>query len=186
MERLRVLRRGEVPLWLTGGVAVDFLLGRWTRRHGDIDLIAFHRDRALLTTALSESGVTLAKDGHWTTKWSYNQSDPADIEVVFVEPADTMTGVLVIPADDPDGGRAGRYPFIDGYLDHEAWRELDGVRFRVCSLEGEWLNRMDAHDGGVVEGRRPQLKIVRDRELLGELIPPERKALLLRTRDQRQ
>jgi hypothetical protein len=28
------------PVWLFGGVAVDFLVGRWTRPHGDIDLNA--------------------------------------------------------------------------------------------------------------------------------------------------
>ena len=28
------------PVWLFGGVAVDFLVGRWTRPHGDIDINA--------------------------------------------------------------------------------------------------------------------------------------------------
>ena len=183
IERLRLLKGVKPPLWLSGGVAVDFLVGRWTRRHGDIDLIAFHDDRPLVTAALAEIGVELAKEGYWTTKWSFQGTHPADIEVVFVKPADSQTGVLVIPVDDPDRGRAGRYPFIDGYLDDEAWRELDGVRFRTCSLEGEWLNRLGSDDdGGVVEGRRRDPKIAQDRELLGALIPPDRRASLVSRR----
>jgi hypothetical protein len=118
--------------------------------------------------------------GYWTTtRWSFRGQQPADIEVVFVEPAEPSTGVLVIRADDPDGGRAGRYAFAPGYLDPRGWRELDGLRFRTCSLEGEWVNRLDA-GAGVVAARNPDPKIVEDRDLLAALIPPATRAQLAR------
>ena len=40
LASLRELAGISEPLWLTGGVAVDFLAGRWTRPHSDIDLCA--------------------------------------------------------------------------------------------------------------------------------------------------
>ena len=62
-------------LWLTGGVAVDFLVGRWTRPHKDLDLVAFAPDRQLLEVDLERYGVVLAQDGAWTTRWTV--ADPA-------------------------------------------------------------------------------------------------------------
>src|SRR5262245_23594457 len=71
LATLRVLARLERPVWLAGGVAVDFHVGRWTRDHDDIDLVTFeeHRDgldqelprlgfRALATGGGSRTGRT--------------------------------------------------------------------------------------------------------------------------------
>lgn len=183
-RRLQVLAGVTPPLWLTGGVAVDFLVGRWTRRHGDLDLIAFHKDRSALEVELTAIGITLAQDGFWTTKWSFRGRRPADVEVVFVEDVLGDSAALVIPEDDPTGGTPGRYPFVDGYLRLDRWRELDGCRFRVSSAEGEWLNRVDSEGGGVVAGRAPDPKIGHDRMLLESLIPKERRLALLASRHQ--
>ena len=48
LQHLRALDGITPPLWLMGGVAVDFLVGRWTRPHKDLDLIAFSPTRAAL------------------------------------------------------------------------------------------------------------------------------------------
>ena len=45
LDRLRVLARLERPVGLAGGVAADFHVGRWTRDHGDIDLVTFEEHR---------------------------------------------------------------------------------------------------------------------------------------------
>jgi hypothetical protein len=102
----------------------------------------------------------------------------ADVEIVFVEPASPQTGVLVVPVGDPAHGQVRRYPFIAGYLDRRRYRELDGVRFRTCSAEGEWLNRLV--EAELVPGRKPEPKLGHDVQLLQSLIPePRRRELLL-------
>jgi hypothetical protein len=126
---LRALSNVGVPMWLSGGVAVDFLVGRWTRPHKDLDLVAFTPHRRQLERELGPLGLTLAHDEVWTTRWTVAGRPGADIEIVFVEPASPHTGVLVVPRADPTHGRTRRYPFIAGYLDPRRYRELDGVQF---------------------------------------------------------
>ncbi len=99
------------------------------------------------------------------------------LRLYLFEPAPNNSGVLVIPENDVAGGRPGRYPFLPGYLDPERTRELDGVRFRVCSPEGEWFNR--ASPDSTVPGRQVEPKIEHDRELLAAMIPEKRRTELL-------
>jgi hypothetical protein len=42
--------------WLRGGWAIDFLLGKVTRRHDDIDIITWIQHRERLERALTEKG----------------------------------------------------------------------------------------------------------------------------------
>ncbi|MCM3204647.1 nucleotidyltransferase domain-containing protein [Paenibacillus illinoisensis] len=46
----------ECRLWLRGGWAIDFLLGKVTRLHEDIDLIAWIQNREQLERALAKAG----------------------------------------------------------------------------------------------------------------------------------
>ena len=61
IDTLRELNeRVSVPLWLFGGVAVDFLVGRWTRPHSDIDLNTYAESRdALSPDELSRIGYVV-------------------------------------------------------------------------------------------------------------------------------
>ena len=181
VERLRALGEVKAPLWLGGGVAVDFHVGRWTRPHGDVDLIGFHQDRGRLADELSQVGVSLAQDGAWTTKWSFHGCQPADIEIIFVEQSDPEreSGTLVIGPDDMIGGAPGRYTFVDGHLSPTRYAELDGVQARITSAEGEWLSRARAAGGGVIPGRPPHQKIAHDRRLLEVLTSERRRRELL-------
>jgi hypothetical protein len=120
----------------------------------------------------------LAHDEGWTTRWTAAGHRGANVEMVFVQPASLQTGVLVVPAADPTHGWARQYRFLAGYLDPRRYRELDGVRFRVCSAEGEWLNRLV--DPDLVPDRKPDPKLHHDVELLQLLIPESRRRELLR------
>lgn len=177
LDVLRTLRSVAPPLWLSDGVAVEFLVGRWTRPHKDLDLVAFAPQREQLERELGARGLALAHDEGWTTRWRVAGRRGADVEVVFVRPAWPQTGVLVVPVGDPTQGRARQYRFLAGYLDPGRYRELDGVRFRVCSAEGEWLNRLV--DAGLVPGRRPEPKLHHDVQLLQSLISEPRRRELL-------
>ncbi len=163
-----------VPLWLSGGVAVDALVGRWTRSHHDVDLVALTPDREALTAGLAARGVTLADDAVWTTRWR-RDGGSADLEIVFAVPAERHGGVLIVPGDA--GRTARRLEFLPGYLDPHRWVEVAGVRHRVCSPEGEWWNRR--RSGDLVPGRGVEPKVDHDLALLETLVPADRRGQLL-------
>jgi hypothetical protein len=177
LDVLQALRSVASPMWLSGGVAVDFLVGRWTRPHKDLDLVAFTPHRGQLERELGVCGLALAHDEGWTTRWTVAGRPGADVEIVFVQPTSPQTGVLVVPVGDPTQGQTRSYRFIAGYLDPRRYRELDGVRFRTCSAEGEWLNRLV--DADLVPGRKPEPKLQHDVRLLQSLIPEPRRRELL-------
>lgn len=174
LATLRELAAGVAsPLWLFGGVAVDFLVGRWTRPHGDIDLHALAEHRNALTAELERLGY-FSEDHGWLTQWVHRDSGRR-LEIAFLERNASGGIELVVRAGDPIG-RPGRYPMIDDYLDAARFATLAGVTFRVGSPEGEWLARASGRD--VVGGRRPEPKLEHDRRLLEGLIPAQRLAVL--------
>jgi GNAT superfamily N-acetyltransferase len=133
LQTLRAL--ADLPLWLAGGIAVDFHLGRWTRDHHDIDLVAFSEDRARLSQELRSRGLEMTRDRGWITNWTRN------ISLAFEERVDTVTGNLVV-RDLRDGVIPGIYPGVPGNLDPSRVRALDGVSFRLASAEDEWVYTM--------------------------------------------
>ena len=139
-------------------------------------MVAFAPDRQLLEVDMVRQGFVLALDGSWTTRWMASDLG-GEIEIIFVEPAEPRTGVLVIPSGDAHGGRPGRYPLPPDYLDPDRKAELGGVGFRVCSPEGEWLARI--RGAGLVPGRSVEPKIEHDLKLLEELVPEQRRRALL-------
>jgi len=168
LETLSLLNaRLSEPVWLFGGVAVDFLVGRWTRPHGDIDLNAFEDSRERIAEELEAIGFRSADKG-WLTHWR-RDNKPWRLELVFLERTQEGSAVLVIAPDAPVGV-PGRYPMPAAYLDQERYATLDGVRFRVCSPAGEWFARTNARQ--VVAGRQLDPKIEHDRLLLEGLLGP--------------
>ncbi|PTY02222.1 hypothetical protein DB347_24435 [Opitutaceae bacterium EW11] len=167
LDTLRELAaRLSVPLWLTGGVAVDFIIGRWTREHSDIDLNAFSDSRDGLGGELARLGYT-STDSSWLTFWT-QQGTGRKLEVAFVDRLPGGASELHIP-DGAPVGIPGRYPLRPGYMDLERWAVLGGVRFRVCSPEGEWLARSIP----VVGGRSMEPKVVHDLAVLESVIRSE-------------
>ena len=172
LETLRELNeRVSVPLWLFGGVAVDFLVGRWTRPHSDVDLNTYGQSRGVLTDQLSRIGYRTADTG-WLTHW-WQDGTGRGIELVFLDRAEDGSAELRIPADAPVG-IPGRYPLMPGYLDPERFATLGGISFRVGSPEGEWLGRAEA----VVVGRSREPKVDHDLALLETIIPSHKLAEL--------
>jgi len=167
----------SVPLWLFGGVAVDFLVGRWTRPHGDVDLHALAEHRGRLTQELSQIGYT-SPDATWLTHW-YQPATGRRLEIVFLErEADGLVALRIAP--DSPVGVPGFYPLARDYLAGDRFASLGGVTFRVPSPAGEWLARAAGWE--IVGGRPPEAKLAHDRELLEGLIPAEELARLMRTR----
>lgn len=165
LETLRELvAQVTPPLWLFGGVAVDFSVGRWTRPHGDIDLHALACDRAVVADDLERLGYQSTDTG-WLTHWRKPRSGRA-VEVVFLERTASGEAELVIRPGDPVGV-PGRYVMYPGYLDPERWAVLEDVRFRVGHPLGEWLARLPGP--GVIAGRPRDPKLDHDLRLLETL-----------------
>ena len=173
------LNRVRTPLWLTGGVAVDFLVGRWTREHKDLDLIALSPDRASLESELIALGFQTVFDSSWNTRWSFHTESgtSSDLEIVFVDPLAPDTGTLVIAPDDRAGARPGRYPMLPYALAPERRACLEGITFRICSAEYEWWARTCS--AALVPGRTLEPKIAHDLGLLETLVPAKRRAAVL-------
>ena len=158
----------ETPLWLFGGVAVDFLVGRWTRPHGDIDLNTLSVYRENLTRELHAIGYRTS-DAGWLTHW-YQAGTGRHLEIVFLERGADGATELRIRQGDPIGV-PGRYPIVSNYLELNRVATLDGVTFRVSSPAGEWLARASGFD--VVGGRVTGSKLEHDRKLLESILPAE-------------
>jgi hypothetical protein len=141
LDTLRVLSKGlRSPVWLAGGVAADFLVGRWTRDHDDIDLVGFEEDRSELAKELEELGFRKTDDRGWITRWTRLGREVGEVSLAFERRVDDTTGDLVIRVEHAGGQLVpGIYPGIPGNLDSERYRSIEGVRFRVVSAEDEWV-----------------------------------------------
>ena len=138
---LRLLSSGLLsPVWLAGGLATDFHVGRWTRDHGDIDLAALEENRTTLATEFTDLGFTMTDDQGWITRWTRHRRDVGEVSLAFLQRADANTGNLVIRPEDADDQLVpGIYPGVSGNLYPERYRTLEGIRFRVMSAEDEWV-----------------------------------------------
>lgn len=175
---LHTLTRVKASFWITGGVAVDFLVGRWTREHKDLDVIALVPDRPSLEDELIALGFAKAFDSGWNTRWSFDTGSghSPDLEVIFLEPLAPNTGTLVIPTGDPAGATPGRYPMPAGTLDPARRASLEGISLRICPAEYEWWARL--RSAALVPGRKLEPKIEHDLRQLEALVPADRRAAL--------
>lgn len=55
-----LFRRARIRFWLRGGWALDFLIGRVTRTHSDIDLVTWRRHAGRIQRMLLASGYEVA------------------------------------------------------------------------------------------------------------------------------
>ena len=57
-----LLRPVDIKFWLRGGWAIDFLLGRLTRSHSDIDIVAWEETASQLRHCFEEAGFLFTRD----------------------------------------------------------------------------------------------------------------------------
>jgi hypothetical protein len=85
----------EIKFWLRGGWAIDFLIGKITRPHDDIDLVTWIQNRERLENALANEGyeqLTVRK------KFRNRQSDfrKDNVEVTFIYITHSSNGNLIM------------------------------------------------------------------------------------------
>ncbi|MEZ4570217.1 MAG: hypothetical protein R2849_07800 [Thermomicrobiales bacterium] len=81
-ETDEILAGLRVRYWLRGGWAVDFLLGRVTRSHSDLDLVVWQRHRGRMQRALEDAGFSLDRE---LLVQNDLVKDGQDITFVFLE-----------------------------------------------------------------------------------------------------
>ena len=96
-ELLKELRglfvSAELPFWLRGGWALDFLLHQLSRSHSDIDLVMFDKDSAEVHTLLVDQNYVFNRDIGIQMDFS---KEHQDISIVYV--AIDKAGFIYTPA----------------------------------------------------------------------------------------
>jgi hypothetical protein len=106
---MQVAAEEDIAVWLRGGWAMDFFLGRVTRPHVDVDWFCWAHDADRLAVALAGLGFTAYGDNAPELQRDFLR-DGVDLGVALLG-RDTA-GRVVVPA----GPSAGE-PWPDGMLD---------------------------------------------------------------------
>ncbi|WP_442602148.1 nucleotidyltransferase domain-containing protein [Paenibacillus sp. KN14-4R] len=148
-----ICKRLHARCWLRGGWAIDFMLGRITRPHEDLDLVTWARHREKLEKALMEAGYE-------RIPVSKRQTDfrKGDVDIQFCYLTRDHNGSLI-----PDG------------LPEWVWRP-DSLPLKHFSLYGISICALSPHqlleEKVVYEqiGRTPRAKDMESKKLLQNLI----------------
>jgi hypothetical protein len=103
-----------IDVWLRGGWAMDFFLGRVTRPHRDVDWFAWSSDANRLATALTSHGYDLLPEPAHDRQLDFMRGE---LDLSFALIAKDATGCATVPSG-PWAGQ--RWP--DGMLDWPAGR----------------------------------------------------------------
>ena len=153
-----ILSRERVRYWLRGGWAIDFLLGRVTRPHADLDLVTWQRHRRRIERALVEAGFRVDRELAVQTDLV---KDEQDVTFVYLE-------------------RAADGSIVAHGVPEWVWQPtalplrrhcLQGIRARVVAPE-HMLNDQETWEEGT--GRPPRPKDARTKEILREIIRTSR------------
>jgi hypothetical protein len=116
-----------IECWLRGGWALDFLLGRITRPHGDIDLFIWSRDAEVLLAALWQHGYVPVAGPPPEQQRNLTKAGE-ELHATLLE----RSKVGVVTA----GGRWADSAWPDGMLDGPVGR-IGDVRCPVISAEAQ-------------------------------------------------
>jgi hypothetical protein len=111
------------PWWLAGGWAVDVLLGRQTREHGDLDLVVLRRDQVSVRQELRGWDVQRAGPPGVLRPWPIGETLPLDVHDVWCRRTPRSPWSFQLMIDDTEG---------DDWL----YRRDHSIRRPVQSLAG--------------------------------------------------
>lgn len=141
-------------IWLRGGWAIDFLLGRVTRAHSDIDLVSLVQYRSEIEQSLIKAGYQLIPVSEFQTDFLKNG---VDISFVFVQLS--------------EDGRIFAYGIPNWEWRSDALQtqlfQLQGISAYVLSLK-QLLEEKEVYEEGT--GRKPRPKDVESMKVLRGII----------------
>ena len=127
---LEVLSPVNAPWWLTGGWAVDALVGRMTRQHDDVDVLVLDRDLVAVAAAMPAA-------------YAEHPASGARIEWDRISPLEAGVDGLALPVDFGDG--TSKLQVLIGLTDGDDWVYHRGRRTIRVPLDA--LGRRSA--GGI-------------------------------------
>ncbi len=152
------LREARMRYWLRGGWALDFIIGKVTRAHQDIDLVTWKRHEARIKRAFADHGFsqTQSRPG---TQLNF-EKDGVDVQVNLVLRArgEIWLAGFAAPTDSPCWPEAA----MDGPL-----YELPGLTCRVISAAGQLREKEKTPEW---LGRKPREQDIQDMETLRSLL----------------
>lgn len=157
-EVVDLLSEASIPVWLSGGWALDFVLGDRTREHDDVDLLIFTHDRHVAQNSVAASGfvrlITAFPDEH-----RHFSKDGERLSLTFVEYDES--GRLVTP------GRWSDWPYTPDALEGPTC-ELGGVKCAVLSVDAQLETKLNfsSHRSGAPLRPKDLLDIQRLKALL--------------------
>ena len=169
-ELFSACERRKVRFWLFGGWGIDALLGRVTREHSDIDILAETSSRQALRSALESIGGELSDKG---AGWRYvGNGVRADISFLFAH----SDGAVVsdIDPDDPDV-----YPWPEDSFPEECNGLLAGFRCRAVSWEAQYVAKAGYRN--VFPDISLRAKDESDLETIARYVPEEKRRELEET-----
>ncbi|MBI2171063.1 MAG: nucleotidyltransferase family protein [Chloroflexi bacterium] len=123
----RLLSNKGIPHWLAGGWGIDFLLGRATRKHGDIDFAVWLDDWPQVEALLLAQGFT-PRDNAFPDETARLLKEGCPFEFYLLQR--DATGWIVV------GGRWSDWPFPEGSFGTQT-ASLGGHECPVLSPEGQ-------------------------------------------------
>ena len=120
-EIARQCKRARMRFWLRGGWALDFLIGRVTRSHSDIDLVTWRRHAGRIESLLLDAG--------------YEVATITDEAAIHFTKADQDIGIAFIKKDEEGRFVTPGREFWPWPSFPQALRTLDGVACRTMSVE---------------------------------------------------
>jgi hypothetical protein len=130
-EVTELLRAADVPHWLFGGWAVDFLAGRVTRAHRDIEFVIWTRDQVAVAQLLAEHGFQAGQQSiEMSIYFNYEQL----LEFYSIEP--DSSGHIITP------GKWANWPWMEGSFDTPP-AQLAGITCPVTSVHNLLATKQD-------------------------------------------
>jgi hypothetical protein len=144
----------KIDVWLRGGWAIDFLLGKVTREHSDIDLVSLIQFNSQIEKILTDAG--------------YSSIPVSELQTDYVKGNVDISFVFVIKSDDG-------MVIANGFPDWQ-WRS-DSLQFDSLSLQGisvkvlspqQLLEEKEVYESGT--GRKPRPKDIESMKILRGII----------------
>lgn len=143
----RAFDRASLRVWAAGGWAVDAIVGRQTREHGDLDVAVDIRDLPRLLGLLREQGFAVTTD--WMpSRLEMTASDGRAVDIHPVTFAEDGTGYQADRGGD--GFTYAADGFATGTIDGEVVACLS-VGQQLCFREGYEPRDVDEHDVALLE-----------------------------------
>ncbi len=169
VEVAELFRPLSCPWWIAGGYAIEYVVGRPFRPHGDIDVLILRRDQAVVRDFLADWDVWAADPPGTLRRWDRAETLSEAVHDVWVRRMSTMAWQLQLMLDEAEG-------------DEWVARRDPRIRRPVTSLTVTTAPQIPFLRPEVIlfyKGRAPRAKDWLDLEMVWPLLNPRQRTWLV-------